>query len=164
MCDNFHFIMTFDYESWIKAAEERLETLYEQKEQIEEEIGNLEKGIEGFSPLLKRPTRWLGSDTGITEAVTAVLKSEFTRLFTPPEIRDKLLAQGVPLNQKNPLATIHQVLSRLVNREIVKVVTIEPGRNRYQWADANAMVAEIQRSAATGKAQEAMRRAMARKK
>jgi hypothetical protein len=37
------------------------------------------------------------------------------------------------MKQKNPMATIHQVLSRLVESEAVTVSAHEPGRNRYKW-------------------------------
>jgi hypothetical protein len=125
--------MTFDYEGWLKAARGRLETLYKQKEAIESEISKLERAIQGFAPLVKNPSKWFGPETGITDAVRAVLKSDTSRIFTATEIRDQLEMRGVPLRQKNPLATIHQILARLVDSEEAVVSTLEPGRNRYKW-------------------------------
>jgi hypothetical protein len=125
--------MTFDYEKLVKTAEGRLETLYEQKASIESEISRLEQAIKGFIPLVKNPAKWLGPKAGVTDAIRAVLKSEPNRIHTATEIRDELLRRGMPLKQKNPMATIHQVLSRLVDGEEVTVSAYEPGRNRYKW-------------------------------
>lgn len=124
--------MTFDYEGWMKAAQGRLEQLYQQKTSIESEISKLEEAIKGFAPLVKNPYKWLGPQTGITDAIRTVLKGDPTRAFTATEIRDELLRQGMALKQKNPMATIHQVLSRLVGNE-VRIYSHEPGRNRYKW-------------------------------
>ncbi len=134
-CDNFGdslllSMATFDYESWINQARERLELLYEQKDAISNEIAALERGIEGFLPLTKNA--WIGPSAGITESVRKVLSKTPYRVFAPTEIRDQLLAQGVKLEQKNAMATIHQVLSRLVRSDLVKV-DIDNGKNRYRW-------------------------------
>ena len=128
-------MMTFDYVAWLKTAEDRLEVLYEQKANIEAEISALEDGIQGFSPLLQRPynKQWLGQDVGITDAVREVFKAEPNRLFAPTEIKQLLLDRGVDLSQKNPMATIHQILARLVQKGTVKISVYENGRNRYQW-------------------------------
>jgi hypothetical protein len=122
--------MTFDYEAWIKQAKDRLALLYEQREAISSEIAALENGIEGFRPLAKGA--WLGPTTGITEAVRRVLNRQPHRVFSPVEIRDELLNQGVSLKQKNAMATIHQVLSRLVEKGVV-MVHMDKGKNRYRW-------------------------------
>jgi hypothetical protein len=127
--------MTFDYEGWLKTAEDRLELLYEQKTEIEEEIARLEEGINGFAPLVKRPydRKWLGRDTGITDAVREIFKADHNRVFAPTDIKHELLQRGVALTQKNPMATIHQVLSRLADKGTIKPSTWESGRTRYQW-------------------------------
>jgi hypothetical protein len=129
--------MMFDYDAWLKTAEDRLETLYEQKASIEAEITALEEGIEGFAPLVKKSSLWYGPETGITDAVKSVLKADPTRCFTPTEIRDTLYMRGTPLTQRNPMANIHQVLARLVEKQIARILAFENGRNRYQWAEKN---------------------------
>jgi hypothetical protein len=126
--------MTFDYESWLKTAQDRLEALYQQKTSIESEITLLEEGIQGFAPLVNQP-RWQSPDVGITEAVTSLLKSDTSRVFAAIEVRDELLEHGVSLNQRNPLATIYQVLARLAEKGAVIVTTHEAGRNRYKWVE-----------------------------
>jgi hypothetical protein len=121
---------SFDYESWINQARERLGLLYEQRDAITNEIAALERGIEGFLPLAK--SAWIGPSAGITESVRKILSTAPSRVFAPTEIRDQLLAQGVKLEQKNSMATIHQVLSRLVKSDLIKV-DIDNGKNRYRW-------------------------------
>jgi hypothetical protein len=125
--------MAFDYESWLKTAQDRLETLYQQKTAVESEISLLEAGIKGFAPLVNQPALWRGPDVGITDAVTDILKSQPSRLFSAVEIRDALLARGASLSQQNPLATIYQVLARLSERGAVIITAHEPGKNRYKW-------------------------------
>jgi hypothetical protein len=134
--------MAFDYEEWLKAAQDRLEALYQQKTTIENEISLLERGIKGFAPLVNQPSLWYGPEAGITEAVRAVLKSDPSRLYLATQIRDELLSRGVQLTQQNPMATIHQVLARLVNKGTAKIYPLEPGRNHYQWSGNAEDVAE----------------------
>lgn len=122
--------MSFDYDVWIKQAKDRLALLYDQRDAISNEIAALERGIEGFQPLAK--SAWIGPDAGITESIRKVVSSEAHRLFSPIEIRKELLLQGVRLAQKNSMATIHQVLSRLVEKGVVKV-QISKGKNLYRW-------------------------------
>jgi hypothetical protein len=126
--------MTFDYEGWLNAAYRQLETLYKQKAAIEAEISKLEVAMKGFAPLVKNPSKWFGPQTGITDAIRVILKRDPNRIYTATEIRDELLMSGVTLKQKNPMATIHQILARLVESGIATVSAHEPGRNRYKWS------------------------------
>ncbi|PYP83892.1 MAG: hypothetical protein DMG65_23575 [Candidatus Angelobacter sp. Gp1-AA117] len=143
--------MTFDYEGWLKTAEERLETLYEQKAAIEEEINKLEEGIRGFAPLVKRSNVWFGPEAGLTDAIRAILKLEPSRCYSATAMRDELLNRGTSLTQKNPMAAIHQTLARLVDRGEAKIHTFSPGHNLYQFAEKTDESAEkIKSSRMTG--------------
>jgi uncharacterized protein (DUF2461 family) len=122
--------MTFDYETWIKQARNRLELLYQQREAITNEISCLERGLQGFEPLAK--AAWIGPAAGVTESIRQILSEAPRRFFSPTQIRDELLEKGVRMRQKNPLATIHQVLARLVEKGTV-TVTIRNGVNCYRW-------------------------------
>lgn len=122
--------MTFDYDSWITQARERLELLYDQKNALENEISALEKGIEGFLPLTKHA--WLGPTAGMTDSIIKVLSSDPHRVFSAIEIRNQLINKGLSLEQKNPMANIHQILARLTEKGWVKP-HIEAGKNRYRW-------------------------------
>jgi hypothetical protein len=74
----------------------------------------------------------MGPQSGITDSVRQILSAEPGRIFPPVQIRDALLVNGVKLTQKNAMATIHQVLSRLVEKGVVKVQIIK-GKNLYRW-------------------------------
>ncbi|SRR5216683_2132338 len=126
--------MAFDYEGWLKTAQDRLESLHQQKAAIESEISLLEDGIKGFAPLLNQPTLWYGPEAGITDAVRAVLRAQPAKVFSPTAVRDELQARGVSLTQQNPMAAIHQTLARLVDKGAAKVVENERGPDHYQWA------------------------------
>jgi hypothetical protein len=124
--------MKFDYDGFLKTAHARLETLYEQKGAIEKEINALKNGVLFFAAFAKEPTKWIDPGVGITEAITELFKSSDTRCFTAPLIRDELLKRSIPLKQKNPLATIHQVIARLIQRGLIEVIT-DGGRSTFVW-------------------------------
>ena len=126
--------MSFSYEAWIKQAQDRLALLYQQREAISEEIARLERGIDGFKPLAK--SAWLGPSTGMTDAIRQVLSGDPHKMFAPVNIRQELLSKGVKLTQKNAMATINQVLSRLVEQGLV-TVQIYGGKNHYRWIGQN---------------------------
>jgi hypothetical protein len=120
---------------FLKTAQGRLETLYEQKALIEKEIEALKIGTRFFAGFAREPGQWINPGIGITEAITELFKSNPTRCFTAPLIRDELLKRGIPLKQKNPLATIHQVIARLIERKgggLVEVIS-DGGRSFFVW-------------------------------
>src|ERR1017187_10030740 len=98
--------MEFDYESWLKTAKVRLEELYQQREDIDREITALPRGIEGFSPLVKKEVPWRQESVGMTDAVTRVFAENPTQLMTPVQVRDVMRAKGIEMKQENPLANI----------------------------------------------------------
>lgn len=122
--------MTLDYQSWLKQAQDRLEELYEKRAAIDEEIAALQRGIEGFAPLVQESAPWRYEVVGITESVTQVLKESPNTLFRPTDIRDALVDKGVALTQRNPMATIHQTISRLVARGVIDPQELD-GRTLY---------------------------------
>jgi hypothetical protein len=124
--------MTFDYASWLAKAQARLETLYQKKSALENEISSLERGIKGFAPLVNDPALWNGPDTGITDAVKSVFQKDASRLYSAIQIRNELLEAGFSLTQKNPLSTIYQVLSRLAEQGAIMPYDME-GRTQYKW-------------------------------
>lgn len=131
--------MPFSYEKWIRQAKDRLELLYRQREQISAEISGLEKGIEGFKPLVK--SLWASPDAGLTESIRVVFRSNPARLFSPVSIRQELMARGFTLQQQNPMAAIHQTLARLSRRQEVKLHLLD-GQTRYQHAEPPATPGE----------------------
>jgi len=125
-------VMTLDYKSWLKQAQDRLEELYEKRAAIDEEIAALQRGIEGFAPLVNESAPWRYEVVGMTESITQVFKESPNTCFRPTDIRDALVANGVALTQQNPMATIHQTISRLVARKVIES-TESDGRTLYYF-------------------------------
>lgn len=126
--------MNFDYEAWLQQAQDRLEELYRQRDAIESEIADLQRGIEGFTPLVRKFPPWdrhVAESIGITSAVTKVFSDEPGRCYSATQVRDELLKRGVKLDQKNPLATIHQIISRLEERRTIKAHNFDGRRLHY---------------------------------
>ena len=150
--------MTFDYDAFLESAHARLEALYEQKGSIEREITALQLAIRGFIPLAKDRQRWVDPDVGITQAITTVMESDTSRLWTAPSVRDELVSRGIALKQKNPLATIHQVLTRLADRGEVRPMTFDE-RTRYKWATEEELEEfKRQKTARIARAKEELRK------
>jgi hypothetical protein len=123
--------MKFDYAGFLKKANARMEKLLEQKAEIDKEIGALELAILGFAPMANQPIPWRNPHVGLTETIVAIFKSSPNRIYAPPVVRDELLRRKVPLKQKNPLATIHQILARLADRKVIRPITGPNGRTGY---------------------------------
>jgi hypothetical protein len=136
--------MKFDYEGWLKTAKERLEELYQQREDVDREITALQRGIEGFSPLVKREVPWRQESVGMTEAVTKVFAENPSQLMTPVQVRDVMRATGIELKQENPLANIHQTIARLIARGFVRPYMMD-GRTFYRYDPELAKQEQIMR-------------------
>jgi hypothetical protein len=122
--------MAFDYQSWIKAAEDRLVQLRQQRTTIDDEIVKLETALKGFAPLVDAPSTWEGPDAGLTDSMRQIFKDD-ARFWSPTELRDELLNRGVKLEQQNPMASIHQIITRLVKQDLIRPVDIA-GKTKYQ--------------------------------
>ena len=108
--------MRFDYELWLKQAQDRLEELHQRRAAIDEEIAVLQQGIEGFSPLVKKASTWNQDSIGITEALTRVFIRNPARRYGPTDVRDAL------------------VISRLAVRGVIKPIT-KDGRTLYYYPE-----------------------------
>jgi hypothetical protein len=125
--------MQWNYESWLKQAQDRLEDLLRQQDAIGQEIEHLKRGIEGFTALTKNYAPWEAVTIGITEAVKRVFTDSPNKCLRPTDIRDALLSKrDVKLDQRNPLATIHEIVSRLEERGFIQRL-VEDGRARYYY-------------------------------
>jgi len=124
--------MTFDYESWLKQAQDQLEALYQKRLEIDREIADLQRGIEAFTPLVKKYPPWDSvASKGITQAIKQVFTDHPNKCFSPTAIRDELIARKAKLEQQNPLATIHQIISRLEDRGFIKPLNSDGRRLHY---------------------------------
>lgn len=126
--------MAFDYQSWIGQARDRLAQLKQQRTAIDTEIGKLERILTEVTPLTGESTAWAGPDANITESMRQVVKGD-GRLWTPTAIRDELLNRGVKLDQKNPMATIHQIIARLEKDGLLRPVDVD-GKTKYRTTSA----------------------------
>lgn len=147
----------YDYKGWLKNAEDRLDALKKLRAALDEqsaainqkiakiegELKALEEGIAAFGPLAKSPGveifgGWIDSsvfvnpDSSLTDAVRSILASALFTPHAPTAIRDELLRQGRTLEQDNPMAVIHQILSRLVARGEALEVPCQ-GKTYYKW-------------------------------
>ncbi len=125
--------MALDYKIWLKTAQDRLEELKETRNEINKEIGKLEAGIKAFSPLIEEgPPQPVGTEMGLTEAIRQIFIESNRSPLAPTGIRDELLRRGFALEQENPLAGIHQILARLVDRHFAEKVRHQ-GKTYYRW-------------------------------
>jgi len=125
--------MAFDYTAWLKTAQDRLEFLKAQRAAIDLEISKLEEGIRGFAPLTADMGAWSGPNAGITDAIRQLFRNNPKRLFAHTEIRDELLTRGVHLDQRNPMAAIHQIVRRLHEKGEINHIQ-GSGKPGFQWA------------------------------
>jgi|GEM_PF-6879589 len=73
-------------------------------------------------------------DVGITRAVEHILRSCAGKPLPPTSVRNGLLEAGFELTGENPLASIHQVLKRLVAREKSPYEAVEfQGQTMYKY-------------------------------
>jgi len=127
------------YKEAFATARQELERLLEQREEIDKRISQLKQSIVALAPLAEEQDLlaeivkgWMG-EMGITDAIREVLKSSGDAL-TAMEVKDQLVRTGTSLRDyKNPLASIHAVLKRLVESDEAIADTDTEGNATYQW-------------------------------
>ena len=102
-----------------------------------EQSANLLKPIYGTRTKADRSFVNVGEaikEVGITRAVEQILRSCAGRPLPPTSVRNGLLEAGFELTGENPLASIHQVLKRLVAREKSPYEAVEfQGQTMYKY-------------------------------
>jgi hypothetical protein len=124
--------MALNYEPWIKAAQERLAAIEQQKKILDAEASALRQSIENFKNLPTMPptselsltaypprvNRFADADLGLTGAIRAALIANKGSFMAPTEIRDAIVNRGFNFGDRpNPMANVHQVLHRLVDQD-----------------------------------------------
>jgi hypothetical protein len=133
----------------LETVELKLKELITQREQIEREIAGLEEAKKILTPIYTQPTAIPSieelvetADVGITDAVRRALRLNAHQKLTAVQVRDAMVSQGVDLSKyKNAMATIHQVLRRLVEAKQVapSMQGAFPGPERvFQWIEKQA--------------------------
>lgn len=99
---------------------------------------------------------------GITEAVRSVLRDS-KDMLTPIKIRDEVYDINPTIaGHKNPLASIHAVLRRLVDANQIIIGTDEDGKTSYGWVDCDDFEERLNRWVSNP--EEMIKRIKARKK
>ncbi|HEV2705331.1 MAG TPA: hypothetical protein VGV59_05370 [Pyrinomonadaceae bacterium] len=148
-CDTLLPMPNDSYQDALRTATDELSELMEQREelqsrlyQIQHRINVLRDGIFGLctmvgeDPYTTRPELF-GNDeaapeVGFTDAVRAVLRNS-GKFLTPVDVRDELRRTGFDVDKyRNPLASIHQILRRLVKSDEVETNEDEE-KKVYRW-------------------------------
>ena len=72
---------------------------------------------------------------GITPATEEILIGHPNQLMTPTEVRDLIIQAGLgsSLPKENPMAAVHQILKRLVDRKGQYVAVEDQGKTLYKY-------------------------------
>ena len=105
--------------------------------EVESRIERLEQTVIALTSLVEQPAA-LDPAKGVTEGVKAALRLVAPRGLYPPTLRMQLENAGFHFaNQKNPIASIHAVLKRLVNQGSVRSGQTA-GQIAYYWHSNDA--------------------------
>jgi len=138
----------------LDAVEVRLNALIALRELLNREIGGLQDAQKILKPLYEmREVASIpsieefveASEIGITDSVRAALRNNAGRKLTAMQVRDVMVVGGFDLSKekyKNPMATIHQVIRRLVDSGQVR--SYPQGNDRvFQWAEKPTQPATV---------------------
>lgn len=128
----------------LENARTDLAALLQQREAIDRKINSLNEAIKiletVYRPVDTSPLATMTSgftardiaDLGLTSAVERVLMELPNLPFPPVRVRDTLVGRGFILSGDNPMASIHQVLKRLVAKQGSPFLAIEvDGQTTY---------------------------------
>ena len=118
----------------LKIATRRRDELSKRRAEIDEELAQQSKVVASLSEILGHGKS--GSlDIGITDATSLALSAAMPAAMLPTEIRDELRKMGYDIDSfSNPLASLHQVLKRLIKKGSVEEVpgtNFADGKKRY---------------------------------
>jgi hypothetical protein len=130
----------------IESIDIRIKQLLLNREVIEREISALQEARKLLLPIYGQTIQQIPSieefieagDVGITDAVRGALRLNSVHRLTATQIRDIVVSHGFDLNKyTNAMATIHQVLQRLVKAGQVTPLT-HGGDKAFQWIEKPA--------------------------
>lgn len=143
--------MVESYKKSLNAAAKELTRVFEQEEELESRLLELKERkrvlsvtVESLAELCNIDAEKeyphlfpenIGSDVGFTDAIRSVLKAFDSSYTSPVSVRDALEKKGFDLSKyKNPLASIHTILKRLVRSGEADTITQDStGRVLYTW-------------------------------
>ena len=137
----------------LESSQAELEQLLKQRAELDRKIDVVRQAIKIFEPVYAEfPTLGVGNSLvwaldemghlGITAAIERVLMTHPNSPLPPTVIRDLLVEAKFNLVGDNPLASIHQVLKRLVSRKGPFVVEELDGQTVYKY-DASSVTRTV---------------------
>jgi intracellular sulfur oxidation DsrE/DsrF family protein len=128
------------YKQTLERAQEELENLMSQREEIDARIVELNESIVNLARLAQETPRGKFFEEmkkmGLTDACREVLKRA-NQTLTPLEVKDRLRRIGYDLSkyEKDVLPSIHTVLKRLVKNKEAEVRVTATGKKVYFLKD-----------------------------
>lgn len=132
------------FEQSLKLAKQRRDELLRKREETDKELAQQNKVVASLSEILGRGS---SMDVGITEATTVVFSATTGKAFLPTEVRDELRDMGYDIDSfKNPLASLHQVLKRLIDKGVIEEAPksqCPDGKKRYRYVTIGMRILRI---------------------
>jgi hypothetical protein len=132
----------------LESIEAELKELRAQRVEIDQKLVALEDAQKLLSQVYGPPIsaarlieQFLeGSDVGITDAVRGAYRLNADRKLAASQIRDIIAESGFDLRKyKNAMATIHQVISRLIDAEEIEGPFQQGDEKVYKWREKAAL-------------------------
>lgn len=134
--------MERSYQPSFRHWQGKLKQLAEKRDRIEAEIAKCEPVVKALAMSIEdkaereRALAEIASvvkPEGFTDAIVRILREGRPGALTPPEIRDRMMEGGFNLNAyKNPMASVHAILTRLRQRGQVKR-KVRGDDTAYEW-------------------------------
>lgn len=150
------------YRNALRAAKNEYLELMDQRIALEKRITKLRETITSLERLcrseddesdVEMPSKFPRGETGLTDAVRDVLTAS-DDFVSPIQVRDGLVKMGFPIIlHKNPLASIHVTLKRLVEKdEVALAIDERDGKTVYALTASKAAQALAEAALSKGKA------------
>lgn len=125
--------LTFDHAKALAYLKQRKWELQTECSRMLAEIASIDQAIGEYEPIAEGGwSGWTTPDAGFTDSIRGIFRKNSSNDFSPVELRDRLLGSGMVLAQRNPMAAIHQILSRLVKSAEIRGVRDRDGKMRYR--------------------------------
>jgi hypothetical protein len=128
----------------LESIELRLRDLLSKRTEIDREVSALQEARDILMRVSEQPLQSIPSieefieagDVGITDAVRGALRLNYPNRLTALQIRNVVESHGFALKKyRNAMATIHQVLKRLVEDSKQVAVSVEGDEKFFQWIE-----------------------------
>lgn len=128
----------------LDSIESEVTELLIQRAQIDRKLAALDDAKKVLQQVYGKPLSPIPSveqfveatDIGITDSVRGAFRLNSSRSMTPAQVRDTVSSHGFDLSKyKNAMATIHQVISRLVDAGEVEGPFPQGNEKLYKWKE-----------------------------